>query len=171
MSFRYIVGGGFQNQIFDFPTQNAIQSHEENKKELETELVKQRALVEDVKKAVEIAGSDSDRKLQLEQLKKKRTEYTEKIRSLSELNRSKIHELSEEITPSLNTITRKIKAMENSSAVKLEVGSFALPAFLFFLKKVNSVYSCSGQTSIKSIKQWCGYDRTKINSNGKYTSL
>ncbi|KAG4065304.1 hypothetical protein HA402_012746 [Bradysia odoriphaga] len=99
----------------------AKQSNEENKKELESALVKQRALLEDVKRAVAVAGSEEDKKIQLEEIKKERIAHVEKIRSLTEGNRQVVYKLNEEINPRLRSIDNKIKQMENSKNVKLEL--------------------------------------------------
>lgn len=101
--------------------QFAQQSHEENKKELETALIKQRALVEDVKRSAAIAGSEQDRKTQMEQIKNDRIALVEKVRGLSDENRKYLKLLNEENQPRLRSINNKIKEMENSKNVRLEV--------------------------------------------------
>lgn len=101
--------------------QFAKESNEDNKKELEAAILKQRAIVDDVKRAAAIAGSEKDRKTQIDEIMKERSTYADKVRSLSDLNRRTVRQLSEEINPRLNSITNKIKQLENSKNIKLEV--------------------------------------------------
>lgn len=83
--------------------------------------MKQRAYVEDVKRSVAIAGNEKDKKTQIGEISKERSTYADRVRSLSDANRKAIRQLSEEINPRLNSITNKIKQLENSKNVKLEV--------------------------------------------------
>lgn len=102
-------------------SQFAQQSKEESMKELESATLKQRAYVEDVKRSVAIAGSESNKKTQIAEITKQRTIYSDKVRALSDQNRKTIRQLSEEITPRLKAIQSKIERLENSKNIKLEV--------------------------------------------------
>lgn len=138
---------------------------------MESAIMKQRAFVEDVKRSAAIAGSETDKKAQIDEIMKERSTYAEKVRSLSDSNRKTIRQLSEEITPRLNNVTNKIKQLENSKNVKLEV---RICGFVFSYQKVNfknlSICSCFAQDSIKFIKELCGCAKIRADSKEKSMS-
>lgn len=94
--------------------------------------MKQRALVEDVKRSVAVAGTEQDKKIQIDAIMQERKTYADKVRFLLDSNRKAIRQLNEEIKPRLNSINNKIAQLENSKNVKLEVRGFKL-----ILKKIN----------------------------------
>lgn len=129
--------------------------------------MKQKVFIEDVKKSVAVAGSEQDKKTQIDAIAKERLTYTDKVRSLADLNRKTSRQLNEEIIPRLNSVTNKIKRFENSKNVKLEVRSCSN----FFRKEISCFhFSCFGLNSIKFIKELCGFDRTKVDLREKSTS-
>lgn len=120
MLFQYLIYH-LINKCYLCLFQFAKQTYEESKKELDAAHIKQRVLVEDVKRSVAIAGNEKDKQSQFDEIAKERTVYSDKIRLLSDLNRKTIRRLNDEIKPRLTSITNKIKQMENTKNVKLEV--------------------------------------------------
>lgn len=88
---------------------------------MEAAIIKQRVLVEDVKKAAANAGNEKDKQNQLDPVIKERNACSNQVRLLNDENRQVLRQLNEEIKPNLNAINSKIAKMENSKNVKLEV--------------------------------------------------
>ncbi len=117
-------------------------------------VLKQKVLLDDVNRAIEKAGTEQDRKIQIDEITKERSGYAEKVRSLSDQNRRTLRELNEEILPRLNLITSKIRQMENSKNVKLEV-RISIQFFstiIFYVKCIHAGYSYFVQNLTTYIK-------------------
>ncbi|KAJ6649475.1 Structural maintenance of chromosomes protein 5, partial [Pseudolycoriella hygida] len=99
----------------------AKQSIGELKNEMEAAILKQKVLIEDVKKSVEIAGKETNRKTQIDAIMTERSQFSEQIHKLADLNRATVRKLSDEINPHLNSVTNKIKLLENSKNIRLEL--------------------------------------------------
>lgn len=104
-------------------------------------MIKQSALIEDVKRSVAIVGDEKAMKNRSDEIKKQTADHADRIRKLTESNRKTIRHLNEEIKPRLNMITNKIKLMESSKDIKLEVGIGVCEIRLVRLKKILVIFN------------------------------